>query len=117
MKLTINDETESMNNDSDIPEPIRSDYFDSDLHEVNKEIVRLAFLLNIDLTNPIIIKNLLDKELPNDHEHFYKLETLKGLILLRGHMRQERLESGLIDGSSPIDEPTYKKLHENDDLN
>jgi hypothetical protein len=104
-----------MSEESEIPEPIRSDYFDSDLHEVNKEIVRLAFLLNIDLTNPIIIKNLIDKELPNDHEHFYKLETLKGLILLRGHMRLERQESGLVDGSSPIDEPTFKNLHSHDD--
>jgi len=104
-------ETKKMTEKSEIPEPIESDYFDTDLHEVNKEIVRLAFLLDIDLTNSAIIRNLLDKELPNDHEHFYKLETLKGLILLRGHMRKERQEAGLEDGSSPVDEPTYKTLH------
>lgn len=95
---------------SDISEPISADYFDNDLHAVNKEIVRLAFLLNVDLTDPAAIKLLLDKDLPNDHEHFYKLETLKGLILLRGHMRLERQESGLSDGNSPAEEEVFKAL-------
>ncbi len=100
---------------TDLSETNSADYFDDDLHEVNKEIVRLAFLLNIDLTNPIAIKCLLDKTLPDDHEHFYKLETLKGLILLRGHMRQDRQESGLADGISPTEEDVFKLLHQKND--
>ena len=97
---------------TDIPQPISENQFDLDLHEVNKAIVRLAYVLDFDITNPADVERLLNTDLPIDHQHFHKIETLKGLILLRGHIRQERIENGLPDGISPTEEPIYtnKKL-------
>ena len=66
-----------------------------DIHELNKEIVRLAYFLNVDIENPKVVDDLLSTNLPNDHEHFHKLATLKGLILLRGHIHQLRAEHGV----------------------
>jgi len=65
-------------------------------------------------SNPLAIEALFDQQLGPNHDHFHKLEILKGLILLRGHMRIERKESGLEDGLSPTEEPTYKILHKDD---
>jgi hypothetical protein len=96
---------------SDIPEPIAETYFDKDLHDLNKEIIRLSEILDIDISNTTIIHALLNEEYPyNNPKDENYLTVLKGLILLRGHMRQEREESGLDDGIRPIDEPMYKKI-------
>lgn len=95
---------------SEINEPIDENFFDQDLHEVNKEIIRLGYVLHIDISDPQVIHHLIDVPPPPDHEHFHKLETLRGLIMLRGHMRQERTESGISDGISPTSEPIYELL-------
>ena len=98
-------------NMGDIPEPIEETYFDKDLHDVNKEIIRLSGILNIDISDTTIIHSLLNEEYPYNHPtNQNSLIVLKGLILLRGHMRKEREESGLKDGIGPIDELIYKKI-------
>jgi|GEM_PF-933657 hypothetical protein len=82
-----------------------------DIHELNKEIVRLAYFLNVDIENPKVVDDLLSTNLPNDHEHFHKLATLKGLILLRGHIHQLRAEHGVPDGNSPLEEEIFQRLN------
>lgn len=82
-----------------------------DIHELNVEIVRLAYFLNIDIEKPEVVDDLLSTNLPNDHEHFHKLATLKGLILLRGHIHQLRAEHGVPDGKSPLEEDIFQRLN------
>ena len=84
---------------------------DDDIHQLNVEIVRLAYFLNIDIKNEAVVERLLENNLPNDHEHFYKLATLKGLILLRGHIHQLRQEHGVPDGKSPLEEEIFQRLN------
>ncbi|HQT82275.1 MAG: hypothetical protein B7Z60_08975 [Ferrovum sp. 37-45-19] len=92
--------------------PISPNEFDHDLHALNREIVRLAYILKIDLTNPAQTDRLLsDDTLYQSKDSLSKeLLTLKGLLLLRGELRKERMESGLPDGESPIDEEVFKQL-------
>ena len=82
-----------------------------DIHELNVEIVRLAYFLNINLENKAEVDHLLSTNLPNDHEHFHKLATLKGLIMLRGHIHALRYEHGVPDGKSPLEENIFQQLH------
>jgi len=84
---------------------------DDDIHQLNVEIVRLAYFLNVDIKNESAVERLLENNLPNDHEHFYKLATLKGLILLRGHIHQLRREHGVPDGKSPLEEEIFQRLN------
>ena len=84
---------------------------DDDIHQLNMEIVRLAYFLNVDIENSAVVDQLLEKNLPDDHEHFYKLATLKGLIMLRGHIHQLRKEHGVPDGKSPLEEEIFQRLH------
>jgi hypothetical protein len=95
---------------SELNEPVDESFFDHDLHEVNKEIIRLGYLLNVDIADPIVISHLLNTPPPVDHEHFHKFETLRGLIFLRGRIRQERADSGISDGIEPTREPIYQLL-------
>lgn len=95
-----------------LPENALTDLrLNEDIHELNVEIVRLAYFLNIDLENPSEVDHLLSTNLPDDHEHFHKLATLKGLILLRGHIHGLRAEHGVPDGKSPLDENIFQQLH------
>ena len=95
-----------------LPENALTDLrLNEDIHELNIEIVRLAYFLKIDLENETEVDNLLSTNLPNDHEHFYKLATLKGLLLLRGHIHELRAEHGVPDGKSPLDEGIFQQLH------
>lgn len=82
-----------------------------DIHELNTEIVRLAYILNIDIEDPLVLDQFLSTNLPDDHEHFHKLATLKGLILLRGHIHELRAEHGVPDECSPLQEPVFERLH------
>jgi len=84
---------------------------DDDIHQLNMEIVRLAYFLNVDIKQTAVVERLLASNLPNDHEHFYKLATLKGLILLRGHIHQLRQEHGVPDGKSPLEEGIFQRLN------
>jgi len=84
---------------------------DDYIHQLNMEIVRLAYFLNVDINKEVEVERLLASNLPNDHEHFYKLATLKGLILLRGHIHQLRKEHGVPDGKSPLEEEIFKRLN------
>lgn len=95
-----------------LPENALTDnHLSSDIHELNTEIVRLAYILNIDIDNPIALDQFLSANLPDDHEHFHKLATLKGLILLRGHVHELRAEHGIADVCSPLEEHIYEQLH------
>jgi hypothetical protein len=82
-----------------------------DIHELNTEIVRLAYFLNIDIEDAAVLDQFLSTNLPDDHEHFHKLATLKGLILLRGHIHELRAEHGVPDGCSPLQEHVYEQLN------
>ena len=82
-----------------------------DIHELNTEIVRLAYFLKIDIEDPIALDQFLSTNLPEDHEHFHKLATLKGLILLRGHIHELRAEHGVPDGCSPLEEQVFEQLN------
>jgi len=86
-------------------------HLNEDIHQLNIEIVRLAYLLNIDLANNSAVGHLLETPLPDDHIHFHKLATLKGLLLLRGHIHALREEHGVPDGKSPLDEEIFHRLH------
>ena len=95
-----------------LPESALEDIrLNEDIHELNKEIVRLAYFLNVDLERVDVVDELLEKNLPDDHENFYKLATLKGLILLRGHIHQLRAEHGVPDGKSPLEEEIFQRLN------
>ena len=101
---------------SEFHEPVDESFFDHDLHEVNKEIVRLGYLLHVDISDPVIINQILNTTPPPDHEHFHKFETLRGLIFLRGHIRQERADSGISDGIEPTREPIYELLRKSQSI-
>ena len=95
-----------------LPENALTDsHLDGDIHDLNTEIVRLAYFLNIDIDNPVELDRFLSTNLPDDHEHFYKLATLKGLIMLRGHVHALRSEHGVPDICSPLDEQVFEQLN------
>lgn len=95
-----------------LPENALTDnHLSADIHELNTEIVRLAYILNIDIDDPVALDQFLSTNLPDDHEHFHKLATLKGLILLRGHVHELRVEHGVADVCSPLDEQIFERLH------
>jgi hypothetical protein len=95
-----------------LPENALTDnHLSADIHELNTEIVRLAYILNIDIKDPEALDQFLSTNLPDDHEHFHKLATLKGLILLRGHVHELRAEHGVADVCSPLDEQIFERLH------
>lgn len=84
---------------------------DDDIHQLNQEIIRLAYFLDVDINEPAEVEDLLSHQLPDDHQHFHKLATLKGLIMLRGHIHQLRKEHGVPDGKSPLEEEIFKRLN------
>lgn len=95
-----------------LPENSLTDnHLNADIHELNTEIVRLAYFLNIDIDDPAVLDQFLSTNLPNDHEHFHKLATLKGLIMLRGHVHELRSEHGIPDVCSPLQEHVFDQLH------
>lgn len=101
-----------------LPENALTDnHLSADIHELNTEIVRLAYILDIDIEDPKVLDQFLSANLPDDHEHFHKLATLKGLILLRGHVHELRAEHGVADVCSPLQEPVFEQLHHNQSQN
>ncbi len=84
---------------------------DDDIHQLNQEIVRLAYFLDIDINQSSEIENLLKQPIADGHDHFHKLATLKGLILLRSHIHQLRAEYGIADGKSPLEEEIFRRLN------
>ena len=95
-----------------LPENALTDLdLNEDIHELNIEIIRLAYFLKIDLSNRSEVDHLLSTNLPDDHSHFHKLATLKGLLFLRGHIHALRQEHGVPDGKSPLAESVFQQLH------
>lgn len=97
------------------PTPVGMDELQHDVHAVNQEIDRLAFALRVDLEDSAQIHHILNGPLTTEHrgEH---LDLLRGLLMLRGRIRQRRLSAGLPDGPSPIAEHIYPllRIHEED---
>ncbi len=99
------------------PIPVGIDELQHDVHAVNREIDRLAYAMRVDLEDETQVHRLLlGKVAPGEHtgEH---LDLLRGLLLLRGKIRENRLRAGLPDGPSPIGESIYPllRVHEADD--
>jgi hypothetical protein len=90
--------------------PRLNDEFEETVHQLNKEIVRLAFAVNLDLSSHAFLHEFLAKEIDRDHDHFHKRETLKGLIVLRGQMSLKMAEAGYKDLPSPVHESIYQLL-------
>ncbi|QWD63709.1 hypothetical protein [Polynucleobacter sp. MWH-UH2A] len=90
-------------------------YLDNELetvvHQLNQEIIRLAFALKLDLSNHVFLHQFLLQEIDREHDHFHKRETLKGLIILRGKISIDLAESGQQDLPSPVHESIYQLLH------
>lgn len=97
------------------PTPVGIDELQHDVHAVNREIDRLAFALRVDLEDTDQIHRILNGQFSTEHpgEH---LDLLRGLLMLRGRIRQRRLNEGLPDGPSPIAEHIYPllRIHEDD---
>ena len=90
--------------------PFIDNEFETVVHQLNQEIDRLAFALNLDLSNHLFLHQFLQQEIDREHDHFHKRETLKGLIVLRGKISMELTESGQQDFSSPVHESIYNLL-------
>lgn len=91
-------------------DPLQKQEYEKTIHELNQEIVRLAFALDIDLSNPAFLHRFLTSEISPEHDHFHKRETLKGLIMLRGQVCAEVKDAGIDPLPGPIDESIYQLL-------
>ncbi|MEY2993398.1 MAG: hypothetical protein RL357_333 [Pseudomonadota bacterium] len=98
------------------PTPVGLDELQHDVHAVNQEIDRLAFVMRIDLEDELQVHRLLYGPLSPEAHPGEHLDLLRGLLLLRGKIRQRRLNAGLPDGPSPIAEHIYPllRIHEDD---
>ena len=90
--------------------PVQENDYEKTIHELNREIVRLAFALNLDLSNHAYLHEFLTADIDRAHDHFHKRETLKGLIVLRGQICMRVRDSGMEPLPGPIDESIYKLL-------
>lgn len=90
--------------------PFIDSEFETVVHQLNQEIARLAFALNLDLSNHLFLHQFLQQEIDREHDHFHKRETLKGLIILRGKISMELTEAGQQDLQSPVHESVYQLL-------
>ena len=90
--------------------PVAPDSLESDLHAVNQEIDRIAFILRVDLRDSAHIHSIITGAFPVQSHHGEHLELLRGLLFLRGRIRQNRLAAGLPDGPSPLAEHIYPLL-------
>ena len=94
--------------------PVGVDELQDDVHAVNREIDRIAFVLHVDLEDHDQVHRIIEGQFPVEKHHGEHLELLRGLLFLRGRIRQRRLEAGLPDGPSPLAESIYAKLHAHD---
>ena len=95
---------------SQMDKPYLDNEFETVVHQLNQEIDRLAFALKLDLSNHTFLHQFLIQEIDQEHDHFHKRETLKGLITLRGKISIEMTASGQPDLPSPVDEAIYQFL-------
>jgi hypothetical protein len=95
---------------SHIDKPYLNNELHTVVHDLNKEIDRLAFALKLDLSNHAFLHQFLSQEIDREHDHFHKRETLKGLIILRGKLSMDLIESGQQDLPSPVHESIYQLL-------
>lgn len=93
-----------------ISAPLQENEYEKTIHELNQEIVRLAFALNLDLSNHAFLHQFLMADIDRDHDQFHKRETLKGLIMLRGQICSELKDAGIEALPGPIDESIYSAL-------
>ena len=93
-----------------IPGPVQEHEYENTIHELNKEIVRLAFALNLDLSDHTALHDFLISNIDREHDHFHKHETLKGLIVLRGQICVQIRDAGMEPLAGPIDESIYQLL-------
>ena len=96
-----------MNNFS---EPICTSRLVEDAHNLNREILRLATILDIDLSNPANIEHLINTPHPSCNDKFKKCETLRGLIILRGQVALELRQADHPDAINPVHEEIYSFL-------
>lgn len=94
--------------------PVGLDDLQSDVHAVNQEIDRVAFALHVDLEDHLRVTQIIQGQFAPSAQHGVHLELLRGLLLLRGRIRQRRLQAGLPDGPSPLSETIYAKLRVHD---
>jgi hypothetical protein len=90
------------------------DDLQADVHAVNREIDRIAFALHVDLEDHAQVHAIIEGAFPVPEHHGEHLELLRGLLFLRGRIRQRRLDAGLPDGPSPLAESIYAKLRVHD---
>ena len=93
-----------------ISAPFQEHEYEKTIHELNQEIVRLAFALNLDLSDHENLHQFLLADIDRKHDHFHKRETLKGLIVLRGQICMQLREAGITALPGPIDEKIYQML-------
>lgn len=93
-----------------ISAPFQEVEYEKTVHELNQEIVRLAYALNLDLSNHAFLHEFLLANIDRSHDHFHKRETLKGLIMLRGKICTQLKEAGIEPLPGPIDESIYSLL-------
>jgi hypothetical protein len=91
-------------------EPLLKKEYEKTVHELNQEIVRLAYALELDLSNPAFLHQFLSSDINPENDRFHKYETLKGLIMLRGQICGEVQEAGIDPLPGPTDESIYQAL-------
>lgn len=94
--------------------PVGLDDLQSDVHAVNREIDRIAYVLHVDLEDHAQVHRIIEGQFPVPEHHGEHLDLLRGLLFLRGRIRQRRLDAGLPDGPSPLAESIYAKLRVHD---
>lgn len=109
--INMNDHPHPLHNPAS---PVGIDDLQHDVHAVNCEIDRVAYILHVDLEDEAQVHRVIAGDFPVPHHHGEHLELLRGLLFLRGRIRQNRLESGLPDGPSPLAESIYQKLRIHD---
>lgn len=90
--------------------PVGMDDLQHDVHAVNCEIDRVAYVLHVDLEDEAQVHQIIEGQYSVPPHHGEHLDLLRGLLFLRGRIRQNRLEAGLPDGPSPLAESIYAKL-------
>ncbi len=92
---------------SNFSEPIGTSRLIEDAHNLNREILRLATALDVDLLNPATLEHLINTPHPSCDEKFRKCETLRGLIILRGQVALELRQADYPDPINPVHEKIY----------
>lgn len=93
-----------------LSEPISIKHLIEDAHNLNKEILRLARALDVDLADSSSLDHLINTPHPSCDDKFKKCETLRGLIILRGQVAMELKQANYLDPINPVHEKIYSYL-------